>query len=487
MAIRVQGTTIIDDSRNFTNMESLNGVPISVTKPSITSPVNGSQTLESTITFQSSDFAVNLDTDTHVSSDWELATDSGFSNIVASTTDDTSNLTSFTVSNLSVDTYFVRVRHSGATLGDSEYSDAVSFSIIEQIAYMWGINYAAMLGDGSLTNRSSPVTVVGGISDWTDLSSGGIFSHAIRSNGVLYGWGRQEDFGNIGDGTNIDRSSPVTVLGGFTDWEKISNGREHSLALRSNGVLYAWGRNTDGVLGDGTITNRISPVTVIGGITDWTNFSGGDTHSLALRSNGVLYGWGNNNIGILGVGFIGDVSSPATIVGGFTDWIEIEAGENISFGIRSNGVLYGWGNSVVGDGTSTFRDSPVTVLGGFTDWEKISASDFVLGLRSNGDLYAWGSNVGGQLGDGTTTERLSPVLVIGGITDWTDTVVSTGQGTSYALRSNGVLYSWGNNGSGELGDGTTTNRSSPVTVVGGITDWTSITAGNSTGGGLVAQ
>jgi len=478
MAIRVQGTTIIDDSRNFTNMESLNGVPISVTKPSIISPTDGSQTLESTITFQSSDFAVNLDEDTHVSSDWELATDSGFTNIVASLTDSTSNLTSWTVSNLPLDTYFVRVRHSGATLGDSEFSDVVSFSVSGRIAYAWGNGDLAGVGDGTVSNISSPVTIAGGFTDWNTISLGKQ-SVGIRNDGILYGWGNNY-IGQVGDGTTTNRLTPVTVVGGITTWSQVSSGSVRSAAITSGGNLYLWGNNYKGSLGDGTTIDRSSPVTVAGTVTNWNKVAAGNGHCLGLTSDGILYAWGNNASGQLGTNNTTSYSSPVTVVGGITDWEKIDvAGDAASYAVRSNGELYSWGfniSSQLGAGSSVGiggRSIPATIAGGITDWNDVSGGfRFAIAKRSNGVLYAWGSNSNGQLGDGTTTERDSPVTVIGGITDW-DQISTTGS-SSYALRSSGVLYAWGSNSNGQLGDGTTTNRSSPVTVVGGITSWVDI-------------
>jgi len=476
MAIKVQNTTVIDDSRNIANAEAINGITLGVKKPSIISPTDGFQTIESTITFQSSPFRFGIGSDTHASSDWEVATDSGFSNIIASSIDDTTNLTSFTVSGLSINTYFVRVRYSGATLGDSEYSNTVSFSIASQIAYAWGGNFFGRLGDGTTTDRSSPVTVTGNITNWSRVSAGQIHTGGITTNGIAYAWGINYA-GQVGDNTTTDRSSPVTVTGSITNWDRLSFGEKHSLGLTSDGVLYAWGGNGYGELGDGTTTDRSSPVTVAGNITDWSRVFARSFHNLGLTSDGVIYAWGGNYSGALGDGTTTNRSSPVTVAGGITDWTDISSGSGShNLALTSAGVLYAWGNNSsaeLGDGTTTDRSSPVTVAGSITNWSQVSAGNIhSLGLTSDGVIYAWGGNNNGALGDGTTTGRSSPVTVIGGITDWTD--ISSSYAGGYAIRSNGELYAWGENGYGKLGDGTTTDRSSPVNVIGGLTNWTSV-------------
>jgi alpha-tubulin suppressor-like RCC1 family protein len=335
--------------------------------------------------------------------------------------------------------------------------------------YTWGSNGNGYLGDGTIIHRSSPVSVVGGFTDWIQASGGGNHNLGLRANGTLWSWGGNY-YGYLGDGTTIYRSSPVSVVGGFTDWIQASGGGGHSLGLRANGTLWSWGYNNSGRLGDGTNYTRSSPVSVVGGFTDWIQASAG-YHSLGLRANGTLWSWGNNISGYLGDGTIIDRSSPVAVIGGFTDWIQASAGYH-SLGLRANGSLWSWGfnSGRLGDGTIISRSSPVSVIGGFTDWIQASCgSGHSLGLRANGTLWSWGSNNAGRLGDGTLIDRSSPVSVVGGFTDWIQ--ASAGGSHSLGLRANGTLWSWGNNGIGRLGDGTVIGRSSPVSVVGGFTNW----------------
>jgi len=392
MAIRVQGTTIIDDSRNLTNIESLNNAAVKPRKPTIVSPIDGFQTLDSSITFQSSDFEGAVVSDDHASSDWELATDSGFTNIVASLTDSTSNLTSWTVSNLSLNTYFVRVRHSGATLGDSEFSDPVSFSIVSQLIYSWGYNNSGQLGTGDFSNYSSPVQINSSITDWTDIESGQSFSVAKGQNDVLYSWGNG-DKGRTGLGIINNRSTPQQVLGSINDISSLSVTEKHTAVLTNTGTVFSWGQNNYGQLGDGTSVDRSSPVTVIGGITDWKTVKVGSTPTtFGITNDGKLYGWGRGDQTDSLFGNNGNnQSSPAQVQPSITDWEKVFSGKHV-FAIRSDGTLYAWGGNnqygSYGVGTTDGSSSPRTVLGGITNWELIenSPGDSAYGLTSDGRI-----------------------------------------------------------------------------------------------------
>ena len=337
-------------------------------------------------------------------------------------------------------------------------------------AYAWGA-FRFYKGTGSGLDTSSPVSILGGFTDWIEVSTTVTNTHGLRANGTAWSWGFNGN-GRLGDGTEIVRISPVLIAGGFTDWISVKAGFAFGVGLRANGTVWSWGSNGNGRLGDGTTTDRSSPVSVLGGFTDWVQISVGLRHTLGIRTNGTIWSWGQNTDGRVGDNSTTDKSSPVSVVGGFTDWIQVSAGQDHSAGIRSNGTAWVWGNNAngkLGTNNTTNRSSPVSVVGGFIDWISMSAGGgHTLGLRSNGTAWAWGWNGEGRLGDGTTTQRSSPVLVSGGFTDWV--YVSAGN-SSHGIRANGTLWSWGRNEIGALGDGTTTNRSSPVSVIGGFTDW----------------
>jgi len=360
-------------------------------------------------------------------------------------------------------------------------------------AWSWGYNNLGQLGDGTTVSKSSPVSMIGGFTDWVNVASGYRHSAGVRANGTAWCWGDGTN-GRLGNNTTTNSSSPVSVVGGFTDWIFVSAGSRHSIGLRSNGTLWGWG--IGGTTGDNTSSNRSSPVSVVGGFTDWISVSSCIAFNIALRANGTAWAWGNNDQGQLGDGTTTGVNSPVSVLGGFTDWVFVDAGgrdfpasaASHALGIRANGLLYAWGNNTsgkLGDGTTSNRSSPVSVIGGFTDWiSAIGGGYHSVALRANGTLWAWGRNSEGQLGDNTTSSRSSPVSVVGGYTDWVS--VSAGNKHVIGLRANGTLWSWGNGSLGQLGTNNITNQTSPVSVVGGFTDWTYVSLGQYNSFGLRA-
>jgi alpha-tubulin suppressor-like RCC1 family protein len=356
------------------------------------------------------------------------------------------------------------------------------FSIVSDnrgLPLSWGSNTYGRLGDNTTTIRSSPVSVVGGLSDWCTVSAGGCHSLALRGNGTVWSWGCNVD-GSLGNNTTTSRLSPVSVVGGFTNWCQASAGCAHTVAVRSSGSAWAWGNNIFGRLGDNTQTNRSSPVSVVGGFSDWCQASAGWVHSAAVRTNGTVWAWGANTCGRLGDNTTTARTSPVSVIGGFTDWSTVSAGFNHNLAIRTQGTIWSWGTNEagrLGDNTTTDRSSPVSVVGGLVNWCQASAGiSHSAALTTNGSVWAWGCNGTGVLGHNTTTDSSSPVSVVGGITNWC--CISTGRFLSSAVRSSGSAWAWGLNNCGALGDNTSTNRSSPVSIVGGFSDWCSISAGH---------
>ena len=347
----------------------------------------------------------------------------------------------------------------------------------DRFIWAWGANTKGQLGDNTIISKSSPVSVVGGFTTWCQISSCR-HSAALRLNRTLWTWGDNFN-GQLGDNTDVSKSSPVSVAGGFTDWCQVSAGRCHTAAVRANGTLWTWGQNTEGRLGDNTIDDKSSPVSVVGGFTDWCQVSAGGTHTSAVRTNGTLWTWGYNIFGQLGDTTTVSKRSPVSVVGGFVDWCQVSAGQFHNAAIRTNGTLWTWGwNSYgrLGDNTTLSRSSPVSVVGGFTDWCQVSAGySHTAAIRTNGTLWTWGSNGYGRLGDNTTLSRSSPVSVVGGFTNWCQ--VSVNGYFTAAVQTNGTLWTWGRNNCGQLGDNTIVNKSSPVSVVGGFTDWYRVSAG----------
>jgi alpha-tubulin suppressor-like RCC1 family protein len=346
------------------------------------------------------------------------------------------------------------------------------------LMWNWGDNCFGQLGNGTTTSSSSPVSAVGDFTDWCQVSAGDNHSLGVRLNGTAWSWG-DNSYGKLGHNNTTDKSSPVSVLGGFTDWCQVSAGETHSLGIRCNGTIWSWGSNCYGQLGDYTANNSSSPVSVIIDAADWYQISAGKYHSLAITSDGLIASWGDNRYGQLGNDTTDNLSSPFIVVGEFVDWCQISAGDYHTLGLRCNGTIWSWGfnsSGQLGDNTANNSSSPVSVVGEFIDWSQISTgNNHSLGLRTNGTLWSWGCNNTGQLGDGTVTLRSSPVSVVGGFTDWCQ--ISGGKSHSLGLKTDGTLWSWGCNNIGQLGEGTTYSVSSPVSAVGGFTNWCQVSAG----------
>ena len=294
----------------------------------------------------------------------------------------------------------------------------------------------------------------------------GEHSLALKSDGSLWAWGINT-YGAIGDGTTSGRLVP-TPIGTDTDWALVAEGAYCSFALKSDGSLWAWGHNASGQLGDGTTTDRLVP-TRIGTDVDWVAVAGGLAFSLALKSDGSLWAWGYNEGGRLGDGTTTNRPTP-TRIGTDRDWVRISAGSGYCLALKSDGSLWAWGSNLrgqLGDGTTTEAHTP-TRVGTDTDWVTVACGpDHSLALKSDGTLWAWGNNVKGELGDDTTIERRVPTR-IGTGTTWISVAAGgfggDNGGVSLGLRSDGSLAAWGYGRHGELGDDGRADRLTPVVV-----------------------
>ena len=402
-------------------------------------------------------------------------------------------------------------RSSPVQIGSSSWlavsSGAYSTAAIRSdgLLFTWGRNTSAQLGDGTTVNKSSPVQI--GSSSWTLVNSGINNTFAISTDGKLFGCGNPnlmtvteiKSWAVLGDPyttfLNITSDNKLWWCGGAigssptlvglgtqnSTWKAASNGNAFWSIIRTDGILFAWGLNNQGQVGDGTFITRNSPVQI--GSSSWTAIKNGLNYCLALRSNNLLFGWGYNNQGQLGDGTTIRKTSPIQI--GSSSWIAVDTGWSHTVAIRSDGMLFAWGSASggqLGNGSTISRSSPVQI--GSSSWIAVSAGggsgDFSVAIRSDGMLFAWGRNGYGQLGDGTTVNKSSPVQI--GSSSWI--AISAGPNSfTFAIRSGGTLFSWGNNSQGQLGDGTTVNKSSPVQI-GGSNSWIAVQAWQASGSAI---
>jgi len=336
--------------------------------------------------------------------------------------------------------------------------------------WAWGDNRQGQLGDGTTTQRSSPVRI-GSETDWVYVSVGSNFAMGIRADGSLWAWGNNGQ-GRLGDGTTTGHRVPIQV-GTETNWATVAAGSNFTIATRTDGSLWAWGANGSGQLGDGTTTQHTRP-TQIGTETAWALVSAGSAYTMAIRADGSLWAWGSNGSGQLGDGSTIQRTAPVR-VGFETNWTSVTTGASHTIAIRADGSLWAWGNNIwgeLGDGTTTHRTSPIQI-GTETDWATVDASNaFTVAVRTDGTAWAWGGNREGQLGGGSWNGSVnSTPRQVGTATNWT--AVTTGslffenvqRVHVMGIRADGTLWGWGSNGLGQIGDGGRAARFSPVQII----------------------
>ena len=344
----------------------------------------------------------------------------------------------------------------------------------------WGFN-GGQLGDGTTTSRSRYADIGAGnnvvqvAAGWATLFGHGL---EVRTDGTVWAWGDNRA-GELGDGTTTDRLAPVQATG-LTGVTQVAGGCDHSLALRSDGTVWAWGNNSAGQLGRGTVTGVEATAAPVSGLAGVTKISAGCGFSLALRSDGTVWAWGSNSAGQLGIGSTASSAVPVKITG-VSQVTGIAAGWDSAVAVVAGGAsVWAWGGNdagQLGDGTLAGRTTPVRV----TQIGTVHIAGVGVGFKyaailgTDGSVWAWGADTRGQLGNApVATPVTRPVHTIGagsGITQ-----IAVGANHMVALKSDGTVLAWGDNTNGELGNGTTTSVTGPVQVT-GLTGATQVAAG----------
>lgn len=339
--------------------------------------------------------------------------------------------------------------------------------------WAWGRNNWGQLGDGTTTDRWTPVQV-SGLSGAAAVDAGFIHTAALKADGTVWAWGNNSS-GRLGDGTQTLRKTPVQVVGpGGSGWlsaiTAIAAGMEHTVALKNDGTVWTWGHNEFGRLGDGTTADRVAPVQVVGpGGSGWlsgvTAISAGGRHTAAVAVGGSVWAWGSNSMGQLGDGTTGNSWWPIQVSGLSSGATAVHAGFTHTAALKNDGTIRAWGYNnygQLGDGTTDSSSMPVDVSG-ISDVVQLAVGDYyTAAVKNDGSVWAWGMNDNGQLADGTTTDRHTPVQA----TRFTGTIAADALEHTTAVKIDGMVWAWGRNDWGQLGDGTKTNRPSPVQVVG---------------------
>lgn len=342
--------------------------------------------------------------------------------------------------------------------------------------FAWGFNNYGQFGLGDVIDRSSPVQV-GSETNWVKISTG-LASYLIRSDGTLWACGYNTE-GNLGIGTSGygAKISSFVQVGSDTNWLDVNisyqvGGRGSVVAVKTNGTLWTCGSNEFGQLGLGDTTDR-SFFTQVGSDNDWIKAS--LAYNLyALKSNGTLWGCGQNYYGELGLGDRYISRSRLVQIGSDSDWVDMTNSNRDILALKSNGTLWGCGQNwdgALGLGDINNR-SRLTQIGAETTWSSISIGGGrnVAVLKTNGALWTWGANAGGCLGLGDEVYRSSPCQVGSG-TDWDK--AKAGTGITLVTKKDGSLWICGTNFYGQLGlgnSGSGTSRSS-LCQVGSGTNW----------------
>jgi alpha-tubulin suppressor-like RCC1 family protein len=355
-------------------------------------------------------------------------------------------------------------------------------------AWAWGGNNVGQLGDNSITSRLTPVSVQGAVKTFCQISTGNSSSHslAIDKNGRVWAWGFNNQ-GQLGDNSIGSKRTPVSVLGAVKTFCKISTGQNHSLAIDKNGRAWAWGANGSGRLGDNSIANRLTPVSVQGAVKTFCQIDAGGTHSVAIDKNGRVWAWGVNSSGEIGNNLAASKRTPVSVLGAVKTFCQITAANFYSIAIDKNGRAWGWGYSSsgqLGDNSTAQRQTPVSVQGAVKTFCQIDAGgqgnvaefSHSVAIDKNGRAWAWGYNNQGQLGDNSIVSKRTPVSVLGAVKTFCK--INGGQSHSLAIDKNGRAWAWGVNGNGQLGNNTVISQRTPVSVLGAVKTFCEITAGN---------
>jgi len=381
----------------------------------------------------------------------------------------------------------INIQHKTIAAG-SNYSLATK---ADNSLWTWGDDFLGQLGVSTSENKKVPVKIMDSVAF---VSAGADHAFAIKTDNSLWGWGNSW-YGQLGNGKNNADNwasaenmvrSPIKIMDSVS---MVSAGASYTMAIKTDGSLWAWGSNWSGQLGSGTNTtydndnHKYEPVKImdsvvyvsagtVGHYMGMNNEGGNGAHTMAIKTDGSLWAWGSNEYGQLGDGTVDTFDNYGNVINAKSTPIKImdsvklaSAGARYSMAIKADGSLWAWGLNrygQLGDGTSENRATPVKIMDSVVS---VSAGQMcTMAIKTDGSLWAWGSNEYGQLGDGTTTNRYVPVKIM-------DSVVSVSAGIltqpamtsrgpfgshSMALKSDGTLWVWGQNWFSQIGDGTRT-------------------------------
>lgn len=311
-----------------------------------------------------------------------------------------------------------------------------------------GNNFLVLLEDETI--KTLGITMGSGedLTQIIDISSGFNHSLALRRDGTLWAWG-ENSFGQVGDSTNIHRKIPKQIYG-MTNVIAISAGFTHSLALKADGTVWAWGGNIAGQLGDNSTESKNYPVMIL---SDVKYISAGSIHSLVIKTDGTVWGWGYNNEGNLGATAATSQKKPIRVEGLY-NIVAICGGDNYTVALKNDSTLWAMGindKGQLGIGSTSANITTPSQITGISKIIAISTGrNYSLAIQKDSTVWGWGNNSSGNIGDGTTIQRNVPVMVqhIKNI----KSISSSWGGHSAAIEDDGIVWTWGNNTTSQLGE-----------------------------------
>jgi alpha-tubulin suppressor-like RCC1 family protein len=340
----------------------------------------------------------------------------------------------------------------------------------------WGDNVKGQLGDGTIIDRHAPIDIPALDGEVVQFAAGLDCAFALMADGTVKAWGSNQ-YGQLGNGTTVDSLTPITVPG-LSNVQKIAVNTLTAFAIKTDGSVWAWGINYEGELGLGNWSQPVKTPTQVPALTGITKIVPGSWHSLAVRADGTVLAWGTNMHGQLGqnpgIGY-DYVPKP---VPNLTNVVQAAVGIQFSVAMKGDGTVVAWGFNWYGQlGNGTIDDTHIpTPVSNLTGVVQIAAGGFHAAARlANGDVYSWGRNEYGQLGHGQISQnQYSSTKVKSLVSKVTD--IQAQYNSTFALTESDVLFAWGQNTNGQLGDDTTGSRNTPAPV-GKLTTPISFTVG----------
>lgn len=341
---------------------------------------------------------------------------------------------------------------------------------IQNNGTLWGWGTSGDLGIGipSTPNYNSPIQI-GTENDWAEISAGANFSFAIKEDGSLWVWGSYPNPVLGGNNTtNLTAYNPVQV-GNDYNWLQISAGGQHAIALKSNNTLWAWGMSNMGQVGNGLSSCTFCPPIYqtipvqIGNDSDWKQINAFQDVSVAIKLNGTLWCWGGNWPTLVNNGF--SLNNTPTQIGTDTTWSKVDGGEYSHLvALKTDGTIWTWGYEITTDTPFVVIPTPIQI-GTDNHWIDINAGiNHDMAIKNDSTIWSWGRNSLGQLGNGNVAVvQAQPQIILPSINN-NFIYISGGNEYSTGMKSDGSLWAWGSNNSGQLGIGNNQNQATPQSV-----------------------